>query len=383
MTNQEDLLDWLCLFHSAGLPATNLRALLDRFGSASAILDADRNQLSAIGISPVAQRAIRSCRLSSSPARQRAQQDLHWQESQPDHAIVTLADKAYPAMLRSTVDPPPVLYVKGDPQAMSHPQLALVGSRACSRYGEEVAMRLAAELGRAGFCICSGLAAGIDAAAHRAALQSGAHTVAVLGNGIDTVYPPGNAKLAGKVRAQGALVSEFARDQGPRRAYFPQRNRLISGLSLGVIVVEATLRSGSLITARFALEQNREVFAVPGSVNNPGSRGCHRLLREGAKLVESAEDVLSEIVALAQGQLQWLQSGTAADGQSPAALDRQRENTLDATEKSILSVLEDEPASLDCLLRHTQSPTQVLTEKLLQLELKGLIECVTGGYRRC
>lgn len=385
MTNQEDVLDWLCLFHASELTTTHLHTLLDRFGSAGAIFDAGKDVLSAAGVPADVVLAIRNCRSIKNPARQRAEQDLGWQRSQQDHAIVTLNDEAYPALLRSISAAPPVLFVKGDKQAINHPQLAVVGSRACSRYGREVAMRLASELSAAGFCICSGMAAGIDAAAHRAALQNGGHTVAVLGNGIDTVYPATHAELAFGIRAQGALVSEFSRDKGPRRAYFPQRNRIISGLSLGVIVVEATLRSGSLITARFGLEQNREVFAVPGSVNNPGSRGCHWLLREGARLVESAEDVMTEIMALAQGQLQLLHPDARQPDPPTDQHPKGKEfmSTLGATEKAILAALGEEPARIDSLLSHTQSPAPTLAEKLLQLELKGLVECVAGGYRRC
>jgi len=223
---------------------------------------------------------------------------------QAQHRLVGIGDDAYPGMLAQIPGAPRELYVDGDPDVLHLPALAIVGSRNPTAGGSRTAFEFARHLGAAGFCIVSGLAQGIDAAAHRGALAAGAKTIAFLGHGIDRIYPAVNRDLAREIAAHGALVSEFPLGTPPGRALFPQRNRLISGISFGTLVVEAARHSGSLITARLAAEQGREVFAIPGSIHNPLSRGCHQLIRQGAKLVETADDIVSELAPLAGHALQ-------------------------------------------------------------------------------
>ncbi len=217
-------------------------------------------------------------------------------------ATLALGDAAYPPLLAAIADPPNPLYLRGDAAALRHPHVAIVGSRQATRAGRDTAVRFASALARAGFGVVSGLAYGIDAAAHDGALAADGLTIAALGTGVDICYPARHRALAERIAARGALVSELPPGTPPQRLHFPRRNRIISGLCLGVLVVEASLRSGSLITARLALEQGREVFAVPGPVSSPLSRGCHALIRDGAVLVESADDVLAEL-SMAPGML--------------------------------------------------------------------------------
>ena len=221
----------------------------------------------------------------------------------PGHHLLDRQSADYPDLLARIPDPPDRLYVDGCVDVLHLPCIAIVGSRNPTRQGRDNAYEFAKYLGRAGFCIVSGLAQGIDAAAHEGALDGGGRTVAFLGHGVDLVYPAANRALAERIREAGALCSEFPLGMTPRRSSFPQRNRLISGLSLGTLVVEAARKSGSLITARLAGEQGREIFAIPGSIHNPLSRGCHWLIRQGAKLVESAPDIVGELGALAEHML--------------------------------------------------------------------------------
>ena len=226
-----------------------------------------------------------------------------WSQDPQNHFIAR-GDDDYPELLAQIPRPPPHLYVRGDPESLHMPSIAIVGSRNPTQSGARDAFEFARHLGGAGFCIVSGLAEGVDTAAHRGALDAGATTVAFLGHGIDRVYPAANRDLAHEIARHGALVSEFPLGTHPDKSLFPQRNRLISGLSLGTLVIEAARRSGSLITARHAGEQGREVFALPGSIHNPLSRGCHQLIRQGAKLVETADDIVAELAPLASHVLQ-------------------------------------------------------------------------------
>jgi DNA processing protein len=229
--------------------------------------------------------------------------DDEWLQMSGNH-IIARGDENFPELLEQIPRPPERLYIKGDPGLLHMPSLAIVGSRNPTQAGARNAFEFARHLGAAGFCIVSGLAEGIDTAAHRGALDAGAATIAFLGHGIDRVYPAANKDLAHEIAANGALVSEFPLGTHPHKTLFPQRNRLISGVSLGTLVVEAARRSGSLITARYAGDQGREVFALPGSIHNPLSRGCHKLIRQGAKLVETAEDIVNELAPLTSHLLQ-------------------------------------------------------------------------------
>ncbi len=289
----------------------------------------------------------------------------------PGHARIARGDELYPALLTAIDDSPDVLYVRGDPAAMHLPCLAIVGSRNPTRGGEQNAFEFARYLGRNGFCIVSGLAAGIDAAAHRGALAAGARTVAFLGHGVDTVYPARHRDLAEQIAAQGALVSEFPLGTPPMKHLFPQRNRLISGLSFGTVVVEAARQSGSLITARLAAEQGREVFALPGSIHNAMARGCHRLIRDGAKLVESAEDIVSELGALA-GHV--LQSSEETPESPSAGLAGD-----DADYRVLRAALGHDPVSSDELVSRSGLTIEQVSSMLLILELDGKVEKMSGG----
>ena len=283
-----------------------------------------------------------------------------------------LADAGYPPQLRAIADPPPVLHVLGDPAALSAPAIAIVGSREPTPAGRETAFEFARGLASAGLVVASGLAAGVDAAAHRGALEAGGRTVAVCGTGLDLVYPQANAELAARIVAQGALISEFPPGTLPLPHHFPRRNRLISGLALGVLVVEARSRSGSLITARLAADQGREVFALPGSIHNPLARGCHRLIRDGARLVETVEEVLAGLQADLFGALcerpAQAPDSTAFSG---GALDREA--------KILLNACGFEPVDVDTLVARTGFPAGSVASMLVLLELRGEVESCAGG----
>ncbi len=286
------------------------------------------------------------------------------------HSLVAFGAADYPELLSQLPDPPQLLYVRGDSSVLHLPSLAIVGSRNPTGGGARNAFEFARYLGRNGFCIVSGLAQGIDAAAHRGALDAGAATVAFLGHGIDIVYPAQNRDLAAAIAEHGALVSEYPLGSQPRKAYFPQRNRLISGLSLGTLVVEAAQRSGSLITARLAAEQGREVFALPGSIHNPLARGCHRLIRDGAKLVESARDIVSELAPLT-GHVRQIAEESCA---TPAASER-----YDAEYVKLRGHLGHDPASIDDLAVASGLTAAEVSSMLLILELDGIVEKLPGG----
>ena len=287
------------------------------------------------------------------------------------HTLIRREDEDYPGLLAGIADPPATLYVDGDPAVLHLPCLAIVGSRNPTAGGAQNAFEFARYLGQSGFCIVSGLAAGIDAAAHRGALAAGAPTVAFLGHGIDIVYPAQHRELAAQIARHGALVSEFALGTPPMRELFPQRNRLISGLSLGTVVVEAARQSGSLITARLAGEQGREVFALPGSIHNPMARGCHRLIRDGAKLVESAEDIVIELGALAGHVLQFSEESS----QSPSV----RIAGDDAEYRKLREHLGHDPVSVDALASRSGLTIEQVSSMLLILELDGKVEKLSGG----
>jgi DNA processing protein len=281
-------------------------------------------------------------------------------------------DPRYPPLLTHVSDAPALLYVRGDIDCLSLPQLAIVGSRSPTVPARYLAMQFAAELSRQGLTITSGLALGIDAAGHEGALRAGGRTIAVLGSGLDRIYPAQHQLLATHIAARGALISEFPRGTAPLRTHFPQRNRLMSGLSLGTLVVEAARNSGSLITAQFALEQGREVFAIPGSIHNPLTRGCHALIRSGAKLVESTRDIFEEIGISLPKQ------DDMSCNSSPDRVTWRRA-TLDKGQKILLDALGFDPASIDTLVERTGFPSQSVVSMLQTLEFKGAVGSQAGG----
>lgn len=293
--------------------------------------------------------------------------------SQDGHHVVTRLSSTYPPLLAAIPDAPPLLFVRGNPDVLSLPQLAVVGSRKPSSAGKRLATRFARELSQAGYVVTSGLAQGIDAAGHEGALLGSGKTIAVLGTGLDRIYPERHADLAAAICKQGALVSELLPGSGPLAWHFPRRNRIISGLAHGVLVVEAALESGSLITARMAAEQGREIFAVPGPVESPQSRGCHRLLRQGAVLVEDVADILAETGGLCAWEQHRCSSGQDAQLPLPA---------LDQLSATILAQIAYNPVTVDALAASLDIAVAQLLPCLLQLELAGLLECSAGTYVR-
>ena len=296
--------------------------------------------------------------------------------NRPDAHLLTPADAGYPALLREIASPPPQLFVRGNVDVLSLPQLAIVGSRNATPGGAETAHSFASHLAARGFCITSGLAEGIDAAAHRGALAARGRTLAVCGTGPDIVYPRQHENLANEiVAAGGAIVSEFAPGTPVFRANFPRRNRLISGLSVGTLVVEASVRSGALITARHAMEQGREVFAIPGSIHNPVARGCHQLIRNGAKLVETATDIVDELGGLLAG-LQ-LPDTPEREGLALEAPDSAAEFA------QLLAAMGWDPVDADSLVARAGLTIGEVSSMLLMLELQGSVRALSGGrYQR-
>ncbi len=294
MDNETDeLAAWLVLLRTEQLGAARVRALVERFGSASAALAQRGHGWREIGIEPGVTRAT-----ASRGSAQGVDGDLEWLRG-ADRALLRFTDDDWPDLLESIADPPAALFVQGRANCLWQPQIAIVGSRKATRGGLDLAREFAEGLVDRGLTVTSGLARGIDEAAHAAALAAGGLTIAVCGTGLDVEYPRGSASLARAIARQGMLVSEHGTGAAPLAAHFPRRNRLISGLSLGTLVIEAGLKSGSLITARLAAEQGREVFAVPGSIRNPLARGCHALIRDGAHLVETAKDICDAIAPMA------------------------------------------------------------------------------------
>lgn len=362
----DTLTDWLILHHAAGLGSVTLQRLLAAYAGPAEILRAPAERLRANGLSQPAISALRD------PDREAIDRDLEWLE-QPGNRIITCREPAYPPLLAQIPDPPGLLYVHGDSKVLKDLQLAMVGSRNPTPSGQRTAREFAEHLAYAGLVITSGLALGIDAASHNGALQAARPTIAVMGTGLDRIYPASHRELAHRIAARGALVSEFPPGTKPRPENFPRRNRIISGLSLGTLVVEATTRSGSLISARCAGEQGREVFAIPGSIHNPLARGCHALIRQGAKLVETAQDVIDELGALA---------GALAETREPHP-DNESAWEPDSEYNQLLESIDFDPVSVDTLVnRCGLTPAQV-SSMLLQLEMNGLIEASPGGlYNR-
>jgi DNA processing protein len=354
---------WLALARLPGVGPHRAASLLERFGSAGAAFAQPREAYDGLRLNEDALHRLRR------PQWGEVEADLAWL-AQPGHGCITLHDREYPPLLREIADPPVVLFTRGDAAVLRGKQIAIVGSRNPTATGERTAKRFAAALSRAGLAVTSGLALGIDAAGHEGALEAGGPTVAVFGCGLDRVYPLRHQALADAIAGRGgALVSEFPPGTPPSREGFPRRNRIISGLSLGVLVVEAALKSGSLITARQAMEQGREVFAIPGSIHDPLARGCNALIREGAKLVESVPDILEELGALA--------GFVDCQGQSPAI------PPADAEAARILAHIAYAPTSVDTLVAATGYTANLITSKLVLLELEGHVAAAPGGgYRR-
>jgi len=352
----ENLAAWLRLTLIPGIGGETQRKLLAAFGLPEAVFAAGR----------LASRSVigdRADLLFDFDPSEAIEQSLNW-AAQAGQSIVTLADAGYPRLLLEIPDPPSLLYVRGDPSLLQHRALAVVGSRNATPQGQQTAESFARTLAGQGICIVSGLALGIDAAAHRGALAAGGETIAVIGTGADRLYPARNRELALAIAERGAIVSEFPLGTPAIASNFPRRNRIISGLARGVLVVEAAPESGSLITARLAAEQGREVFAIPGSIHSPVARGCHKLIKQGAKLVETAQDILEELGDFAE----------PADVTPAAAAD---------DENLLLAAIGHDPCDLDELANRTGLSTDELLVELLGLELAGEIAPLPGNrYQR-
>ena len=371
MASASTLQEWLELQAVEGLGPKTFVRLLSRFGSPTGIRRASLRDLQTEGeISKNLASALH--RPPPSEAQAHIKRELHAVQ-QGQVRIVTLADPGYPDRLKTIPDPPPVLYMKGQLLPTDDYALAIVGARKCTSAGQAWTRNLSGDLSALGFTITSGLARGIDASAHEAALNGSGRTIAVLGCGIDRVYPPEHTRLRRRIEAQGALLSEFSMGTPPHSFHFPQRNRIISGLSLGVIVTEATLRSGSLITARLALEQNREVFAVPGNITNPLSKGPHALLKQGAKLVEETKDVVEEILPMLEPCFRdrW-------EIQHAETSEQSLKPGLGTEEQQLFDLISLDPIALDDLISQGSFLPSEVMSILLSLEIKGLIKQVRG-----
>jgi DNA processing protein len=366
---------WLRVVHAPGVGPVRTRELLDRFGSPAGFTAASRDQLAAARIPTPAIEVLQG---RTTPAG--IERDLEWAAADPARHLIPLDDPRYPPALAGIGDPPPVLYVQGDPEVLSLPGLAVVGTRHPTPSGRETAYDFAHHLGAAGLVIASGLALGVDGAAHEGALAGGGITFAVAGTGLDRIYPARHADLARRIADEGALVSELPIGTRPSREAFPRRNRILAGMSIGTLVIEAAVRSGSLITARLALEQGREVFAIPGSIHNPVARGCHRLIRQGAKLVETGDDVLEEVAALLGDQ--WRVAPPAA-GENNAADTNARAHTDDPEYSRLRACIDWEPRGVDELAAASGLDASAVASMLLRLELEGAIRAAPGGlYQR-
>ena len=370
--DSDELLAWLRLTLTAGIGNGAARKLLATFGSAQAIFDQSGASLRQLGTDKLASLLL------SEPPTLKAQLQIteSWLEGGEDRRVVTLGDAAYPAALLDIEDPPLMLYLLGVQAARANAatttiasKLAIVGSRNPTPQGESNAREFARAFGSAGLCVVSGLALGIDGAAHDGAMLGGGETIAVVGTGLDRVYPKKHLALAHRIAKQGMLMSEFPLGTPPLTGNFPRRNRIISGLSLGTLVVEAALKSGSLITARLAVEQGKEVFAIPGSIHSPQSRGCHSLIKQGAKLVEVAQDVLEELHLSAPSarMATFTDAGDADDG-APGE-----------DEDPLLKAMGFDAVSLDSLQARTGLDTARLQARLLELELDGHVARLPGG----
>ena len=354
----ESLADWLRLTLIPGIGGETQRKLLTAFGLPETIFSAGREALTSI----VGDKAARL--LLDTDNHPAVEQALVWSDAPGQH-LVCLADPDYPQTLLQIPDPPTLLYVRGRLDLLNSAALAMIGSRNPTPQGSQNAQRFSAALAQAGLTVTSGLALGIDAAAHRGALTASGNTVAFIGTGIDRIYPATNRQLAIDIAARGSIISEFPLGTPPVAANFPRRNRLIAGLSLGALVVEATVDSGSLITARLASEQGREVFAIPGSIHSPQSRGCHKLIKQGAKLVETVQDVLDE--------LHWKSA--------PAEFPLQSESAQDIP--GLLHSMGFDPCSVDELAHLNGLTAGIVSVMLLHLELDGQVASLPGGrYQR-
>lgn len=353
---------WLATSYLQGVGPVRLRRLLGHFGDIKNLFSASSVELKEVGASPEQIDSFKKINWRQVEA------DLQWAEKENCH-LIPWDSEEYPALLKEIPDAPSLLYVKGNKELLAQPQIAMVGTRNPSMTGQQNAEEFAVALTQAGLLVTSGLAIGIDGVSHRGALKVGGKTIAVLGSGLARIYPQSHVTLAHDIIANGAIVSEFAPNMPPKAQYFPMRNRIISGLSLGVLIIEAALRSGSLITARYAVDQGREVFALPGSLHNPLARGCHYLIRQGAKLVETAQDILEELGTINAFVVNKINKPP-------------EETKAHETYEFLLNMIGYDPTSLDTIIVRSGLTPGEVSSMLLMLELKGCIGVGSGGYIR-
>ncbi|MDA9558050.1 DNA-processing protein DprA [Vibrio sp.] len=390
--NEETLSAWLTLSLTPRIGPKTFSQLYERF-SVVDLYHASSEELTKLGFS------TKQVHFFKQESHVFVEESLNWLSSHSNHYILTLDDPLYPSLLKQASAPPPILFVKGVIESLASPQIAIVGSRHATDEALRTAQSFARELSSQGLVITSGLALGIDGYAHDGALNGGGNTIAVLGSGLEQMYPARHRRLANRIVEQGALISEYLPSMKPRPENFPRRNRVISGLSLGVLVVEAAEKSGSLITARYAAEQGRDVFAIPGSIHSPLSRGCNKLIKEGACLIQSTQDIVDELEVLINWTLQQKKSttgminssvnGTPLLNTSKAAQPAMQSDLFTRQEKvqslpfpEVVRHIGKEPISVDLLAGKTQRPVQEIMTQLLELELIGAVSAVAGGYVR-
>ena len=360
--------NWLSLILARGIGPETCCKLLSEFNNLESILACDAKVLASFGLK---QASIESL---LNPDEEKINSILEWLDK-PAHHLITICDDDYPELLRQIHSAPPVLYAIGQREALAYLHFAIVGSRNPTTGGRKLAEEFASELSKAGLTICSGLALGIDYHSHIGALNANCSTVAVLGNGLASIYPARHKKIASQIVENGLLLSEYPPDTKPNAGNFPQRNRIISGMSTGVFVVEAAKKSGSLITANYALEQGRDVFALPGSIHNPLARGTHSLIKQGAKLVESVSDIIEELAPIASIVMNKPVPSEPVDSDY---------SKMDTDYKLLLDRMAYDSVSVDTLVKLTGLTAEAVSSMLLILELQGLIESQQGGlYSRC
>lgn len=368
---QDEIAYWIALSLIKGLGNIGICQLLEKFGSPKQIFNTNLGQLKQVVNASVAEE------ISKKKDAKLIQATLDWLKKDHTH-IVTLADNHYPKRLLEISNPPVILYAIGNLKWLNHPSIAMVGSRNATSQGEKNAEYFAQDLSEHGLCVVSGMALGIDGASHRGALKHNGATIAIVGTGLDIVYPAKHRDLAHHIAERGLIISEFPLNTPSKAQNFPRRNRIISGLSVGCLVIEANIGSGSLITARLALEQGREVFAIPGSIHSPMTKGCHALIKQGAKLVENTADILDELRNLDE-----LKNIMAKDGVSGLAEKSAKKTKTSLETNTVLDYMGFEAVNFEAILADTGLTTEALSSMLMVLELDGRITALAGGqYQR-
>jgi len=378
MAEDNNLAAWIALWRVSGIGCVRYNTLLEHFKTPEKVLNASAEQLMQAGMTARLSKNIRAQKISCSDP------DMEWLHASAQHHLITVNDPRYPRLLKEIPVAPPLLYVHGKTELLNDPQLAIVGSRNPTQGGQNNTYEFSKYLANTGLCITSGMALGVDGLAHKGALDVNGMTIAVIATGIDRVYPARHRALAHRIADNGAIITELPIGTSPLARNFPRRNRIISGISLGTLVVEAALKSGSLISARYASEQGREVFAIPGSIHNPLARGCHRLIRQGAKLSETAAHILEELAPQLEHIL--LNNSTSA---TDLAIDNKTDNPqskpplMDKDQRLILETMGYDPISVDQLVIQTGLTPEALSSILLLLELNGFIAASgRGSYTR-